>query len=269
MVARLVRLALTLAFVVAGCAVSTPSTPTPGTDRAPGSASAPVTSTAPSAAAPSLPTSGGSWASGVPLPFRRAENAAVAIDGVIYLAGGVDIHGASLDLFEAFDTRTGRWTTLPKLPEPRDHMGLTVADGRIYLSGGGIFAEPDVRSGFWRYDPATGALDGARTDARGPLAARVRHDRRHHLRGRWGGPRSEPARALGVRHPERRVADRPRAAPDRAGAPDGRRGERTADRDRGPARRTRSARSRRTTRRRTPGGRCRICRRHAAAARPA
>jgi N-acetylneuraminic acid mutarotase len=85
--------------------------------------------------------------------MRQAENAAVALDGRIYLAGGVDIHGKSLDLFESFDPRTGSWTDLPKLPEARDHMGLTVANGQIYLSGGGLFAVPDVRSGFWRYDP--------------------------------------------------------------------------------------------------------------------
>jgi len=79
----------------------------------------------------------------------------VALDGRIYLAGGLDGHGKSLDLFEAFDTRTGAWTSLPKLPEPRDHMGLTVAGGRIYLSGGGQFAVPELYSGFWRYDPGS------------------------------------------------------------------------------------------------------------------
>src|SRR6478752_1468665 len=114
MSARRVCLAPTLALVLAGCAVSTPSTPSPGSDRASAFVSAPVTSAGPSRAAPSLPTSGGSWAAGVPLALRRAENAAVAVDSVIYLAGGLDIHGASLDLFEAFDTRSGAWTTLPK-----------------------------------------------------------------------------------------------------------------------------------------------------------
>src|SRR4051794_29928083 len=62
-----------------------------------------------------LPTIGGTWTVGVRTPSRRAENAAVAVDGVIYVAGGMDIHGATVDLFEAFDTRTRTWSSLPPL----------------------------------------------------------------------------------------------------------------------------------------------------------
>src|SRR5436190_7245679 len=101
MTARCVCLAVTLAAVVAGCAASTPSTrptPVPGKDRTSAIASASAgTSTGPSDT-PSFPTSAGNWSTGVSLPVRHAENAAVAVDGVIYLAGGLDIHGSSLDL---------------------------------------------------------------------------------------------------------------------------------------------------------------------------
>ena len=152
-----------------------------------------------------LPSIGGTWLP-ASLPFRR-RNAAVAIDGGL-ISGGLDIHGR-FDLFEAFDTRTGTWTTLPNLPEPRDHMGLTVADGQIYPRRRPS-AVPDVRPP-WRYDPANG-----RWTALAPMpAAGSMHRSRSATRSMSsvGWVRTQP-RASGVRHPERRVAHRSRAAAD-------------------------------------------------------
>jgi N-acetylneuraminic acid mutarotase len=102
-----------------------------------------------------LPASGGRWAPGTALPVRVAENAAVALGGRIYLAGGLDIDGKTVDTFQSYDPTTDTWTSLPPLPEPRDHMGLAVVDDKIYLTGGGIFFQPKVSSGTWAFDPAT------------------------------------------------------------------------------------------------------------------
>ena len=99
--------------------------------------------------------SGGSWATGTPLPSRRAENAAAVIDGVIYLPGGLDANGNSLTTFEAFDTTAGTWKTLALLPEQRDHFGLAAFGGKLYLTGGSIFYTAAIRESTWVYDPAT------------------------------------------------------------------------------------------------------------------
>jgi non-specific serine/threonine protein kinase len=139
---------------VAACGGS-PASPAPSVVDASSVApsTAPPSASALASATAALPRIGGTWTTGTPTRTRRAENAAVAVDGLIYLPGGLDNHGVTLDTFESFDPATGTWTTLPKLPEPRDHMGLAVADGQVYLSGGGLFFTPAVRSGLWRYDP--------------------------------------------------------------------------------------------------------------------
>src|SRR6476661_3823527 len=134
---RPVAAAILLVIVAAGCGASPTSAPAstgPGnTAEASAAASAQQASAAPSAA-PSLPRTGGTWTTGAPTPSRRAENAAVALDGLIYLAGGLDIHGRTLDTFESYDPRSDTWTALPRLPAPRDHFGLAALDGRIYLT---------------------------------------------------------------------------------------------------------------------------------------
>jgi N-acetylneuraminic acid mutarotase len=153
--ASLVALAIVLTIGLAACsdhATSQVPSPSPGQDVP--AASAPAGSPT-SSGSPDLPRIDGTWATGRPTPSRRGENAAVALDGLVYLAGGLDIHGRSLDTFESFDPRSGTWTTLPPLPAPRDHMGLAALDGRIYLTGGGEFMTPAVRSGTWSYDPPT------------------------------------------------------------------------------------------------------------------
>lgn len=158
---RPVGLAIVLTLGVAACG-NGPRSPQPvAASSSPGSTAfgstppgSPIASGSPSGS-PALPKIGGTWETGAPMLSRRGEDAAAAVDGVIYLAGDLDGDGNTLDVFEAYDTRTRTWAKLPPLPERRDHMGLVALDGQIYLTGGGIFLQPAVRSGLWRYDPRT------------------------------------------------------------------------------------------------------------------
>ncbi len=80
-------------------------------------------------------TSAGVWTCAAPLPTARSEVAAAALDGKIYVAGGMNRWGRSA-AFEALDTTTNRWERLPQLPMPLHHVGIATAGGRIYIAGG-------------------------------------------------------------------------------------------------------------------------------------
>src|SRR5262245_19149511 len=152
---------LLVAMVVASACAGPSGSGTPppaSTPASPGSspeAAAPSPARSPAAAPTTdLPLANGTWEDGVKMPSRRAENAAVALDGKIYLPGGLDPSGKTLATFEAFDTATGGWSSLPPLPEPRDHFGLAVLNGKVYLSGGRVVFSAEVGQGRWRRDPA-------------------------------------------------------------------------------------------------------------------
>src|SRR6187551_2777761 len=98
---------LVAALVAAGCAgpsgsVAPSSVVAPSAaSSASGPASMPASPIAivptpiPASPTPDLPLVGGTWETGVEMPSRRAENAAVALDGRIYLAGGLDPDGTT------------------------------------------------------------------------------------------------------------------------------------------------------------------------------
>src|SRR5712671_3663730 len=155
---RLVATAIILSIAVAACGVSPTSAPASTEPDNTAAASAGASASLASAT-PALPRTGGTWTTGASTPSRRAENAAVALDGLIYLAGGLDIHGKTLDTFESYDPRTDTWTALPPLPAPRDHFGLAALGGKIYAVGG-VVEGADPRA-LWAYDPRT---DGWQTD---------------------------------------------------------------------------------------------------------
>ena len=50
------------------------------------------------------------------MPTARSELAAAALDGRIYVAGGIAQWGTTA-AFEAYDPATDRWEELPPLPE--------------------------------------------------------------------------------------------------------------------------------------------------------
>jgi hypothetical protein len=81
------------------------------------------------------------------------ELAAAALDGRIYVAGGIAQWGTTT-AFEAYDPATDRWEELPPLPEAVHHLAAAATNDRIYITGGYtnlLFTEITDRA--WAYDP--------------------------------------------------------------------------------------------------------------------
>jgi N-acetylneuraminic acid mutarotase len=112
----------------------------------------------------------GPWTRAAPMPTSRSELAATALDGQIYVAGGIAQWGTTA-AFEAYDPVTDRWEELPPLPEAAHHLATAATDDRIYVTGGYtnlLFSEITDRA--WAYDPR--ARRWARTaDLPAPRAA--------------------------------------------------------------------------------------------------
>src|SRR5919106_729222 len=95
----------------------------------------------------------GPWTRAAPMPTARSELAAAALDGRIYVAGGIAQWGTSAT-FEAYDPATDRWEALPPLPEAPHHLAAAATDDRIYIAGGYtnlLFSE--ITNRVWAYDP--------------------------------------------------------------------------------------------------------------------
>ncbi|RMG61494.1 MAG: T9SS C-terminal target domain-containing protein [Calditrichaeota bacterium] len=96
----------------------------------------------------------GSWTTGPSLHTPRAGASAVALDGYIYVLGGMTTGGTLLNSVERFDPATGQWDpgVVPPFNIPRADAAAVVYQGKIYLMGGrdgGDNAIKDVQV----YDP--------------------------------------------------------------------------------------------------------------------
>jgi non-specific serine/threonine protein kinase len=103
------------------------------------------------------------WQAGPPLPMPLDEPRAVALDGRIYLVGGVSALDRTHDGGElvrelpdvtALDPATGRYEARAPMPEAGNHVGVVTHDGDIYVLGGyqPELGEP-AKNRFSRYDP--------------------------------------------------------------------------------------------------------------------
>ena len=68
------------------------------------------------------------------LPAPIEEAAAAAGGGSLYVMGGFNAAGASLDSVYSFDGSA--WRAGPRLPVPVDHPSAAALDGQVYLAGG-------------------------------------------------------------------------------------------------------------------------------------
>jgi N-acetylneuraminic acid mutarotase len=93
-----------------------------------------------------------SWAQKADMLTAREAASASAVNGIIYVMGGVAPGGVALDVVEAYDPATDTWTTKTPMPTARWALSTAVVDGKIYATGsgrGGKMVE--------EYDPATDA----------------------------------------------------------------------------------------------------------------
>src|SRR5918992_3187579 len=115
---------------------------------------------------------GDGWRRLAPLPQGRSAGGLVALDGRLYLVGGVVDGGLAADT-QVYDPAADRWSPAPGLPTPREHLGAAASGGRVYVVGGrvgGIGRNLATAEGF---DPASGRRAGLAElpTARGGLAA--------------------------------------------------------------------------------------------------
>lgn len=115
------------------------------------------------------------WETGSPMPKPRGEFGAAELGGRIYVVGGIDGYGRTLDSVLVYDILTDTWGEAPRLPEARHHAAVAADGERLYVVGGfvGISFRP-VDSAF-AYDPAKREWSelGGLNDFRGAAAAAV------------------------------------------------------------------------------------------------
>src|SRR5918994_2879981 len=111
------------------------------------------------------------WQEATDAPFGRLEMAVAALDGRIWLAGGLDAAGNALVEGDVFHPATGEWESGPPLPTALHHAALAT-DGEVLLLAGGYdgssFGAPTATThilvperGSWTDGPALPAPRGA------------------------------------------------------------------------------------------------------------
>ncbi len=106
----------------------------------------------------------GTWRTAAPMPTKRTEVAAAALDGKIYVIGGFEkpslgnvLNFAITQSVEMYDPATDRWSSKAPLPVGLHHVGIGVSGGRLYVIGGysqSTFSVWNPVATVYVYDPA-------------------------------------------------------------------------------------------------------------------
>jgi hypothetical protein len=76
------------------------------------------------------------WTELADAPVALTEVAAAALDGRIWVVGGLDEQGRAVSTVQVYDPSTDAWTGGPELPDPVHHAALVAAEGSLFLLGG-------------------------------------------------------------------------------------------------------------------------------------
>lgn len=114
-----------------------------------------------------LSQGGPSWSLKGSMPYERAEIAAAALNGKIYVISG-NSRGVEANAFnQEYDPATGAWREVALMPSVASHAGAAALNGKIYVVGGFVAnVHVGAVSRVFEYDPATD-----RWRALAPLAA--------------------------------------------------------------------------------------------------
>ncbi len=92
----------------------------------------------------------------------RSGAVAQALNGEIYVVGGMDPEGASLDTLDIYDPENDSWRPGPSMSTRRDNPGAAVVEGKLYVFGGRTREADGVNSlgeleSIEIFDPVAGA----------------------------------------------------------------------------------------------------------------
>ncbi|MBI4582557.1 MAG: galactose oxidase [Planctomycetes bacterium] len=76
------------------------------------------------------------WSLRDPLPTPRQEVGVAALEGLIYVLGGLDAARKTSSLVERYDPALDRWDRASDLPRALHHAGAAALGGRLYSIGG-------------------------------------------------------------------------------------------------------------------------------------
>ena len=113
----------------------------------------------------------GIWGEKARLGEQRTEAGVVAVNGKIYVMGGMAGTADSAPLVQEYDPVTDRWRERAPMPGPLSHPGAAVLDGKIYVVGGFLknvhleaqtaAYEYDIAANTWRTLPAISSPRGS------------------------------------------------------------------------------------------------------------
>jgi N-acetylneuraminic acid mutarotase len=115
------------------------------------------------------------WKALAPMPEKRGAAAAAAVNGKVYVVGGVELAPGSKDgvirnapgawphhavgTVEEYDIASNTWRKRSSMPTARDHLAVAAVNGKIYAIGGRLgsaFSGPSSPTDVVEeYDPAT------------------------------------------------------------------------------------------------------------------
>jgi hypothetical protein len=101
----------------------------------------------------SSPFDGGRWVRLTPLPAPQQESGVAAVDGRVYIVGGLGPGFALMAEVNRYTPDSGQWAAVRPLPRPLHHLNVAGVAGKLYsvgcLEGGGFAARGDTLE----YDP--------------------------------------------------------------------------------------------------------------------
>jgi len=95
------------------------------------------------------------WSHVRPMKLRRAFFGMAALDGKLYISGGV-VDDEGLSSVEAYDPITDEWTQLEPMLSRRSFHAMVAFQGKLYVFCGKDYDTRCTRSCVEVYDPATG-----------------------------------------------------------------------------------------------------------------
>lgn len=86
---------------------------------------------------------GDNWSTRSPLHSPRFGSGAAALNGRIYVVGGIDISLHALSTIDIFDPETNSWSSGTPLPTPTIAPGVVAINGHLYSIGGLVTVGPE------------------------------------------------------------------------------------------------------------------------------